>query len=136
MKKSQWISLLALAGFAAGAQALPSALTFDGFCDGLTGITANGQGVISAVWNLDACDGAPPSTAAAGLAGRWQGINGATGTYDVVTQAAGVAAFVVRINNNGTWAYFLTDGTLFNSGTWTEGAPAAAAASSRFSARP
>ncbi len=132
MKVTKLISILALTGLASAAHALPPSLTFDGFCDGLSGITEVGGGVVAATWNLDACG--LPSTGAAGVRSRTASGKGVVGTYDVVTQAIGVAALVIVINDNGTWAYYnAADGSAFNSGTWTAGV-AEAGRSNRLSA--
>lgn len=115
MKMVHAISALALSAVAASAQALPASLTFDGFCDGLSGISSTGN-IVTATWDLSACG--LTSTAAVGKSGG----KSVSGLYDVATQGLGVASFLTVVNEDGTWAYVGFDGALLNSGTWTAGA--------------
>lgn len=113
------LSLIALLGASVAAQAaIPPNLTFDGYCDGMTGLTKNGNGVYGTWSNLD-CAGTN------GLLGGTQGKGKGMLTKGYIMGSTGIAAFIGVevtwvVNNDNTWViYNGGDGSVLNSGTWT-----------------
>ena len=145
-KASKWIpvaTLVAVAGLAGSAQAFdrsewPTALSFDGYCDGITELQVSrleNEAVIRGTWNLNNCG--IPSTTVAGLVNEnVRREEDAIGTYDVVAQGQGFAPLIVEININRTWVYRDMNGKLLNWGTWSAGAPQAAQQGAPVSAQP
>lgn len=123
-------AIAAVAG-ATAAQAMPPAIVFDGYCDGLTHIMVNANDTVTATWNNNDCSGGSAPVIGlrtrAGAAGM-----GHTGHY-VIDSAMSV---LVRINDNGTWTYYDQNGNPFNSGTWSDASLSRAAPGSRSSMNP
>jgi hypothetical protein len=123
MLKSKLITALALIAVAGVAQAksLPSSLTFDGFCDGITGLTSDGMSA-TGTHAFDACGGytneamaGPAGKAMAGSSGK-----GAALSENSVAQFGYVLEYTV--STDGTWVGYSPDfGGIFNYGTWTKG---------------
>jgi hypothetical protein len=118
-KTTKIVSMLALLGAVGAAQAaIPANLTFDGYCDGMTGLTKNGNGVAGTWSNLD-CAGTN------GLLGGSQGKGKGMLTKGYIMGSTGIAAFIGTevtwvVNTDGTWViYNGTDGSVLNTGTWT-----------------
>lgn len=119
-----------MAARAAGG-ALPSAITFDGHCDGMThikfhsGHTGTGTAVMTGTWDRSACG--LSDVAAGGITGNDLDV-AVTGTYD--TRAAGVETIVLRIfyNQRNDWFSIDARGRVVDSGTWSAGAPGASGA--------
>ena len=117
------IVALALAAAAGATQAakIPSDLIFDGYCDGMTGLTPNGNGTgVGGTWsNLD-CAGS--SAILAGVQGKSVGgkgyIMGSTGIAGLL----GVEVTWV-VNKDKSWYIYYFDGSLLNLGTWSPGTP-------------
>lgn len=116
-------ALMTVTGLAQAA-GVPAGLTFDGYCDGMTGLT-NSSGVVMGTHSFSACgltDEAtlgPAGKALAGASGKGYAL-----TENGVAQFGEVLTYV--INADGTWVAMSPDlGGVFNSGTWTKGAPAA-----------
>lgn len=100
---------------ASAAFALPSAIVFDGYCDGLSNIVANENSTVTATWSNNDCFGA--TAPAIGQRTRVSGSGlGVTGSY----VADIVMGMLVRINDNGTWTYYDVNGSLVNWGTWSD----------------
>lgn len=116
MKAIKTLTLAAAVLFGTAAQAsLPDAIMYDGYCDGLSDIHATAPSVVEGMWDLSACG--MTSYPFVGLHGRVGGINGVTGHYH---PDSGAGYLLVRVNDDNTWFYLDTDGTVFNSGTWTD----------------
>jgi hypothetical protein len=117
------IAALALTAAVGAAQAakIPSDLIFDGYCDGMTGLTknANGSGAGGTWANLD-CAGS--SALLAGVQGKAAGgkgyILGSTGVAGLL----GVEVTWV-VNSDKTWYIYYYDGSILNLGTWSPGTP-------------
>jgi hypothetical protein len=119
MLKSKIVSLLALLGAVGAAQAgIPANLTFDGYCDGMTGLTKNGNGVAGTWSNLD-CAGTN------GMLGGTQGKGKGQAKGGYIMGSTGIAAFIgVEVTwvvaKDNTWTiYNGGDGSVLNAGTWT-----------------
>ncbi|WP_374566077.1 hypothetical protein [Ideonella sp.] len=119
MLKSKIVSLLALLGAVGAAHAgVPSNIQFDGYCDGMTGLTKVGTGATGTWTNLD-CAGT--NAAVGGPQGKGKGETAAgyvMGSYGV---GAGFGAeFTWVVNKDATWTvYRANDGAYINHGTWT-----------------
>ncbi|MCA0174985.1 MAG: hypothetical protein LCH73_01650 [Proteobacteria bacterium] len=126
-------TLVAVAAFAGAtaAQAMPSAIVFDGYCDGVSNIMMNANGTVTGTWSNNDCAGG--SSPAIGQRANVSGTGmGQTGHY-----VADFALFIlVRINDNGTWTYYDQDGNYFNSGTWSDASLTRAAPGNRSSLHP
>jgi len=124
MLKSKIVSTLALLGAMGAAQAaIPANINFDGFCDGLTGLTVNGNGV-GGTWRDVDCAGT--GVAIGGTRGKAKGAltKGYIMSSDIWTVYG--LTIVSVINADGTWRYHDVAGNVINSGTWSaavEGAP-------------
>lgn len=110
--KSLTVVALAAFAFAGSAQAaLPGAVTFDGYCDGMDFVNLGGgfQGGVSTGCITDPIHG---------VSAR---VKGGQGLSYVVTAygSSGGLTFIVR--EDGTWYIETADGTgtFINSGTWT-----------------
>lgn len=125
MLKSKIVSTLALLGAVGAAQAaIPPNVQFDGFCDGMTGLTAVGTGATGTWSNLD-CAGT--NALVGGPKGKGKGET--AGGYIMGSYGANVygAEFTWLINKDGTWTvYRANDGAYINHGTWTAVAEGAA----------
>lgn len=117
MMKKALTCLTVLGGLlgAGAANALPVAIHFDGYCDGISNIAQEGD-VVTGLWNLTAC-GTGNVYPAVGLRGNSAGKAGQTGFYD--RSMAAQPGILVRINDNGTWEYHDELGNYINSGTWS-----------------
>jgi hypothetical protein len=120
MLKSKIVSLLALLGAVGAAQAaVPSDIQFDGYCDGMTGLTKVDPSGATGTWsNLD-CAGT--NALVGGPQGKGKGetaVGFVMGSYGV--GAAFGAEFTWVVNKDGTWTvYRSNDGAYINHGTWT-----------------
>lgn len=125
MSKSKMVSLLALLGAVGAAQAtIPANLQFDGYCDGMSGLTKSGTGVSGTWVNLD-CAGT--NAAVGGPQGKGKGET-ASG-YIMGSYGAHVygVEFTWLINKDGTWTvYRANDGAYINHGTYSAVAAGAA----------
>ena len=111
---------LALLGVMGAAQAaIPANINFDGFCDGLTGLTKNGYAV-SGTWRDVDCGGT--GVAIGGTQGKAKGMlsKGYIMTSDIWTVYS--VSILSVINNDGTWIYYDAYGNAPNSGTWSAAA--------------
>lgn len=123
MSFSKTAIALALTVTAGSAMAvLPGSVWFDGYCDGISSIAKSGT-TYSGVYDQGTyCGG--PNVQAGGPAGR--NMMGAK-----ILKSGGVfmpdlyPIFGLQvlwvINEDGTWAIVGTDGSVWNSGTWTAG---------------
>lgn len=100
------LSLIAVAGVAQAK--IPKDITFDGYCDGLHLEKDAATGGVSG-YQI----GCVSDVAGGGAAGKMYAVNN--------------FGFVAVIRPDNTWTYYNIDGTVFNSGTWTAGAPGVAA---------
>lgn len=114
------LALMCAAGMAQ-AKGLPSSLSFDGYCDGVTGLTSDGATVV-ATHAYAACSGYSDS-AMSGPAGKslggasGKGASLGDGSYPTLGYT-----LVYAINLDGTWTLYSPEyGGLINSGTWTQG---------------
>jgi hypothetical protein len=127
MLKTKLMSALVLAAVGATAQAaIPDSLTFDGYCDGITGISSMSGGMIGGTHDYTICNengGGYTNTPMVGPTGRkMMGSSGAgaAATDSSFTQFG--ASFVYVVNEDGTWFLLAPEyGGLVNLGTWTEG---------------
>ncbi len=125
------LATLAMAALSTHVYALPSDITFDGHCDGISNIRyervhgGTGGGMMLGTWNRDACG--LPSTGVVGMGGREGGQTNVVGNYD--TQSLGIAPVLLRLNEYNHWVYIDADGRLYARGSWSPGVPGAAAAS-------
>lgn len=103
----------------AQAQSLPPSVWFDGYCDGFSGITAVGGGVVTGYYDLSNCSGYGdmlPSVGAGGMI-KSVGIDYHGTSFD----STGFAP-LFRLNADGTgMVYWTTGGS--SSVTWTAGSP-------------
>ena len=135
MLNTKLIAALVLATVGGAAQAqMPSSIAFDGYCDGITGITSLGSGVFTGTHDYTVCNqngGNYTNTPMVGPSGRRMvksSGNGIAGTDSSYAQFG--ASFVYVANDDGTWYLFAPEfGGLVNLGTWSPGYPAAAARS-------
>jgi hypothetical protein len=127
MLKTKSISALVLATAAAATQAqVPEAITFDGFCDGITGITTASKGLFTGTHAYQLCRDAglvytdTPMAGPSGrrmLGGTGNGIAGADSSYPQFA-----ASFTYVVNDDGTWFLLAPEfGGLANLGTWSPG---------------
>lgn len=125
MLKSRIVYLLALLGAVGAAHAaIPANVQFDGFCDGMTGLTKVGTGVTGTWSNLD-CVGT--NALVGGPQGKGKGET--AGGYVMGSYGANVygVEFTWLINKDGTWTvYRANDGAYINHGTWSAVAAGAA----------
>jgi hypothetical protein len=130
MLKTKLISALVLAAVGVAAQAaqpagLPSSLSFDGYCDGITSIGTIGKGMFMGTHDYTVCNengGGYSNTPMVGPSGHRM-LGGADG---VAATDASYAEFSVSlvyiVNNDGSWFLLAPEyGGLVNLGTWSEG---------------
>ena len=122
-------ALLSLAAGGALAQelatsTLPSTISFDGYCDVMSGITKLGTtytGTYDAYTNCGLL-----AVLAGGPAGfNLQGTKGAGAAFTAETYPYYGATYIFTISTKGTWAVTNAFGDQINSGTWTAGASGA-----------
>ncbi len=114
IKQTMVRAALVAALIASAAPAMALKLTFDGFCDGLsTRVGANGVET-----------GGSCGCVAGPVIGTAGTVN-TQGTADSLTSPLynGDRPLLFVIRKNKTWSVYETDGTEFNSGTWTKGCP-------------
>lgn len=124
MLKTKLFAAAALTAVAGLAQAaIPADLKFDGYCDGMTGLTATATTAGGTWANLD-CAGT--NAALGGPRGKAKGASDKG--YIMGSYGANVYGneFVWEIKVDGTWnVYSASGGGLINSGTWSAGFPLA-----------
>ena len=123
MLKTKLMSALVLSLVGAAAQAaLPDSLTFDGYCDGITGIANQSVGIVGGTHAYDLCGGYS-NTPMSGPSGRK--LAGASGGGVAATDSSYTqfgASFSYVVNEDGTWYLIAPEyGGLVNSGTWSPG---------------
>ena len=127
MLKTKLFAAAALTAIAGAAQAFPTSISFDGYCDGMTGWTQTST-TSSATWaNLDcagtsAVVGGPRGKSKSPLTGTNVNayVMGSYGAYVYGTE------FTWVIFKDYTWAvYSNSGGALLNYGTWSAGFPLA-----------
>lgn len=132
MKSFKLLTLATFALLGSAAQAgtnYPSAITFDGYCDGLSNIQGIGNGVVIGEWDLSNCGN--HNHTFVGLHDCLEDQKGVTGHYN--DNEAG--KLLVRVNQDGTWFYLDPQGNVYNQGTWTN-ASEGGVRGTRISARP
>ena len=123
MLTSKTTIALALTAAAGSAMAvLPSAVWFDGYCDGVTGIVKTGTTYSATYDQATNCGG--PNIAAGGPAGR--NMMGAKilksgGVFMPDTYPYFGVTVLFVINEDNTWSIVDTTGAVLNAGTWTAG---------------
>ena len=108
---------LALLGVMGAAQAaIPANINFDGYCDGLTGLTKYGNAV-AGTWRDVDCAGT--GVAIGGTQGKAKGMlsKGYIMSSDIWSIYG--LTIVTVINNDGSWVYYDAYGNALNSGTWS-----------------
>jgi len=123
MLKTKLMSALVLAAVGATAQAagIPDALTFDGYCDGITGITDNGNGTFSGTHAYALCGGYTDTGMVGPLGRNMLGSGSGVAATDSSYPQFG-ASFTYVVNADGTWSLLAPEyGGLINAGTWTSG---------------
>jgi hypothetical protein len=125
MLNTKLISALVLTAAAGATQAagLPSAVWFDGYCDGITGITNTGSGTYAGQYD-EATNCGGTNVAAGGPLGKKMFGTGKGAAFTVDSYATyGISvAFVVNLDK--TWTLYDTTGAIWNYGTWSAGAEA------------
>jgi len=123
MLKTKLMSALVLTVAGAAAQAaIPDALTFDGYCDGITGITSQGGGIYAGTHDYTVCGGYTNTSMSGPFGRRLMGssVGGVAATDSSYTQFG--ASFSYVVNEDGTWYLIAPEyGGLVNSGTWSPG---------------
>jgi len=114
------IALLAAAG--AAQAGIPANINFDGYCDGLTGLTKNGYAV-SGTWRDVDCGGT--GVAIGGTQGKAKGMLSRGYIMSSDIWAVYGLTIVTVINADGTWVYYDAYGNTLNSGTWSAAAEGA-----------
>lgn len=134
MLKTKLLSALALCAAAGAAQAAfpPSSLSFDGYCDGITGLTSS-SGVAAGMHDYANCTGYT-NTPMAGTSGKRltnsAAAKGVALTDASYTQFGSHMQYIIR--NDGSWSLIVAEsGAIVNSGTWTAGYPLAESRSGR-----
>jgi hypothetical protein len=127
MLKTKLMSAIVLAAVGAAAQAaVPSSISFDGYCDGITGISAMGGGVFAGTHDFTICNengGGYTNTSMSGSQGRrlLGSSGGGIATVDSSYAEFG-ASFSYVVNDDGTWFLLAPEyGGLVNLGTWSPG---------------
>jgi len=92
-------------------------ITLDGFCDGYHLIINTNTGIVTG--NQTGCE-------SEGVFGTVGSLIGPNQKGAAVTARDTVYSTYKVIRDNGTWTYYNSDGSVFNSGTYTKGTPAAA----------
>jgi hypothetical protein len=106
--------------WASGALAvLPKAISFDGYCDGISHIKTSPAGVVTGVWDLSLCPTDLGRHPAALLRGSFLGEKGQTGTYNTLSNPDLLPPSVIRIDDSGRFVYYDTEGQWMTSGTWS-----------------
>lgn len=125
MLKTKLVTLFAMLAAGAAQAAIPANLQFDGYCDGMTGLTKSGTGVYGTWANLD-CAGM--NAPVGGPQGKGKGETAAGYVMGSVGVAPVYGAeFVWLINKDLTWTvYRANDGAYINHGTYTAVAVGAA----------
>lgn len=127
MFKTKILSALALAAVAGMAQAapdsstMPTAITFDGYCDGVTGIKEYpNSGMTVATHAYENCGGYSDTPMVGPLAmklnGNKVGVAATDGSY-----AEFGLSFVYIIKDDHTWVLLSAEAGVLNSGTWSSG---------------
>jgi hypothetical protein len=119
MLKTKMVSLLALLGAVGAANAsIPSDIVFDGYCDGMSGLTEVGDYGAAGTWVSLDCAGTNAAMGGTKGKGKGQTANGLIlGSYGASVYGA---EFVWLINKDNTWTiYRANDGAWINSGTWS-----------------
>lgn len=128
MFKTKILSALALAAVAGMAQAaapgaasIPSAITFDGYCDGVTGIKEHANsGLTVATHAYENCGGYTDTPMVGPMAMKLDGNKVGVAATDGSYPEFGLS-FVYIIKNDHTWVLLSAEAGLLNSGTWSEG---------------
>lgn len=126
MLKSRLFVTTALAAIAGAAQAFPTSISFDGYCDGMTGWTQTAS-TSAATWANFDCAGS--NAAVGGPRGKVKNLSTGVstsayimGSYGTAYLVGGEFTWVIYKDNN--WAvYNNSGGTLVNAGTWSAGFP-------------
>lgn len=100
------------------ANTLPSTISFDGYCETLTGIMKLGT-AYTGTYN-ECGQRAVPAGGPAGF--NLQGIKGAGAAFMAETYPYYGATYIFSISTKGTWAVTNANGDQINAGTWTAGA--------------
>ena len=115
-----WMAGLCALCTSASFAALPKAISFDGYCDGISGIRTSPAGVVTGHWDLRHCPvnlGRYPATL---LRGSHLGQAGQTGTYDTAANPELLPpSTVIRIDDHGRYTYYDTQGQWMTSGVWS-----------------
>jgi hypothetical protein len=128
MQKAKVLSAVMLAMAAGGATAqdvaeaasLPATISFDGFCDMMTGITKLGT-TYTATYDAYTNCGLLAVVAGGPAGTKLQGLKGAGGSFTAETYPYYGATYIFNISTKGTWAVTDVYGDAVNSGTWTAG---------------
>ena len=114
------IALLCTLGASPSFAALPKAISFDGYCDGISGIRTSPAGVVTGHWDLRHCPVDHGRFAVTMLRGSHLGQAGQTGTYDTSANPDLLSpSTVIRIDDSGRFTYYDTHGRWMFSGVWS-----------------
>ena len=120
MKTTLWMATAVMLAFVSIAQAgglVPNRtvdIRFNGFCDGMRLVINQSTGVVSG--SVTGCVSGTPIGTVGGNSGKGIGVTVMSRTFLYVIDDA-----------PQTWSLYLSNGTLFQSGTWSLGVPALAA---------
>jgi hypothetical protein len=126
MFKIKMISALTLAAVAGMAQAapdsgvMPVAITFDGYCDGVTNITMFKSGYLTATHAFENCGGYTDTGMIGPLAMKMNGNKIGIAATDGSYPQFGLT-FVYILKNDHTWNLLSSEAGVLNSGTWSSG---------------
>jgi hypothetical protein len=127
MLKTSIVSALALAAMTGIAQAspdafaLPMAISFDGYCDGVTGIQEfPNSGMTTATHAYENCSGYTDTPMVGPMAMKMNGSKIGVAATDGSYPQFGLT-FLYIIKNDHTWNLLSPEGGMINMGTWSTG---------------
>lgn len=127
MQKAKILSAVALALAAGGAMAqdvaaaLPASIWFDGYCDGITGITKPTATTYTGTYDAYTNCGLLAVVAGGPSGFLLQGTKGGGGSFSAETYPYYGVTYIFNISSKGTWAITDVYGDAINTGTWTAG---------------
>jgi len=123
MSKTSMISAALLSLAAGAAQAIPANISFDGYCDGMTGLTAAG-GFVTGQHDFANCIGYTPDPVMGPTGKRLAGNLYKGYSLSEASHAQFGTTFGWTVNSDHTWVvYQVETGAVLNSGTWSAGYP-------------
>ena len=118
------VMLAAVAGMAQAApvaSTIPTSLTFDGYCDGVTGVKEFAKsGMTTAMHAYENCGGYTDTAMVGPMAMKLNGNKVGVAATDGSYPQFGLTLLYI-IKSDGTWNLLSPEGGVLNSGTWTSG---------------